>query len=1196
MCPAALGPGSRGCLELALLYVGAEREGEQDCYLHPAEDPEEAPVLHPPCLSPATPVAGLSAPHYSWRPQDGRLGLDDRERGDTILGVLKTGGWVLTTENVAILFTDVVGSTELSQGLSVEAADEVRRAHFSILRRAIAETGGTEVKNLGDGLMVVFPLASAAIDCAVAMQQGVERGNRHSQRPLGLRVGLSVGEATREADDYFGDPVIEAARLCAACEGGQALATDFLRAVAGRRIRHQCRPAGELTLKGLPHPVEAVEVLWEPLAATESAVTPLPSRLAVRPAVGVVGRELELQAIADAAKRVGGNQGREVLLVSGEAGLGKTTLVAEAARTAYDGGAVVLFGHCEEDLATPYQLFAEALRHYVTNARDIDLAAHVDALGSELVGLVPALQRRLPDLPPPKATDSDSERFLLFAAVVGLLAQISEQQPVVLVFDDLQWADTGSLLLLRHLQASEQALRVLVLGTYRDTELSQAHALVETLGLLRRSSGVSRIELTGLNDTEVLTFMEAAAGQKLDVTGVGLAHAVYRETDGNPFFVEEMLRHLSETGAIYQDARGRWVANDSLEQMALPDSVREVIGARVVRLGEGAQRVLSMAAVIGRDFDLDLVVRVTGRTEDEVLDVLDAASAVALVRELSDTTGRYSFAHSLIQHTLYQDLGATRRALAHRQVAEALEALLEGHPQDRAEELAHHYLAATRPVDTDKAVIYARQAGERALKALAPGDAVRYFSQALELTPDRVGSHPPQRIDLLIDLGTAQRQAGIPLFRETLFDAARQAREVGDADCLVRAALANNRGWFSSLGQVDQERVEILEAALTALPGADSPQRTLLLATLCSELSYSSSSLDRRLELAAEAKAMAERSNDPVARLQTLTLCDVATQIPSLNAKRLAETIEGLELAEELDDPLQLFLIATVADKPAMQAGQFELGHRCLTILKKTSDRLHQPTAMWIAAYREASYAQVAGDPVRAEELAAQALELGTESGQPDAFSIYGTQIIGIRRQQGRLAEMVPLVQDVVNENPGVPSYQGALALAHLEAENETMARQILESAAVDGFSLPLDAAWIDGIVANAWIAIQLQARSQAERLFDLLAPYSDQIPFDGVIPLEPIAMFLGGLAWVLGRDEQAEVYLSEALALARRGGMKYARAQTELLWGTMLTAHEGHDRMARAPKLLDRASAAAISHGYGAIERRATAVLAEIA
>src|SRR5438552_15744702 len=210
----------------------------------------------------------------------------------------------MTTENVAVLFTDMVGSTALASSLSPDAADELRRGHFAILRQAVAEAGGTEVKHLGDGLMVVFASASAALSCAVAMQQGTERENRSREQWVGLRVGLSGGEVTAEDDDYFGDPVIEASRLCASCEGGQVLAADVVRLMAGRRSRHECKPIGPLTLKGLPEPVEAVEVRWEPLGGTAATAVPLPGRLGVRPRAGVVSREAEMTTMSDAFKRV----------------------------------------------------------------------------------------------------------------------------------------------------------------------------------------------------------------------------------------------------------------------------------------------------------------------------------------------------------------------------------------------------------------------------------------------------------------------------------------------------------------------------------------------------------------------------------------------------------------------------------------------------------------------------------------------------------------------------------------------------------------------------------------------------------------------------------------------------------------------------------------------------------------------------
>jgi predicted ATPase len=543
-------------------------------------------------------------------------------------------------------------------------------------------------------------------------------------------VGLSVGEVSIQHGDHFGDPVIEATELCASCAEGHILATDMVRLMAGRRSRHACSPAGAQELPGLPEPVQTVEVTWEPVDRTVGSSVPLPGRLHTRTAVRVVGREEEIAELASAFKRVDSGQGRETLLISGEAGLGKTTLLARAAQSAFDQGACVLFGHCEEDLATPYQLFGEALTHYVTHASERQLLDHVDEHGGELARLVPALGSRFPDLPPSRATDSDTERYVLFAAVVGLLAMISRSQPVVLVLDDMQWADSASLHLLRHLIAAEQPLRVLVLGSYRNSRLTRSHPLLETLAALRRLPGISRIDLSGLDEPGVVSLMEAAAGHSLDDAGATLARALFRETDGNPFFVSEMLRHLNETGKIYQDEPGHWTTVADLGDAVLPDSVREVIGGRVVRLGKDAGRVLSMAAVIGRDFDLDVLARATKTSKDELLDILEAAAAVALVREPADASGRYSFAHALIQHTLYEDLGPNRRARAHRVVAEALEDLCGDRPGDRVSELARHWTSATQPIDLTKAISYSRQAGDAALGALAPADALRYYAQA----------------------------------------------------------------------------------------------------------------------------------------------------------------------------------------------------------------------------------------------------------------------------------------------------------------------------------------------------------------------------------------------------------------------------------------------------------------------------------
>ncbi len=1012
----------------------------------------------------------------------------------------------MTTETVTILFTDVVRSTELSQLLSVEAADEVRRGHFSILRQAIAKAGGTEVKNLGDGLMVAFTSTTAALSCAVAMQQGVERDNRNRVHSVGLRVGLSGGESTREEDDYFGEPVIEAARLCATCESGQILATDVVRMMAGRRNRHQCRSLGELTLKGLPDPVQTVEVLWEPIGGADSGTSiPLPSRLTIRPAGGVVGREAEVQMMVDAAKRVGAGEGCEVLLVSGEAGLGKTTLVAQAARTAFDYGAIVLFGHSEEDLATPYRLFAEALGHYVTHAPEDQLLAHIDEHGSELSRLVPALANRFPTLPPSKATDTDTERFLLFAAVVGLLATASEHEPVVLVLDDLQWADKGSLQLLRHVAASDVPMRLLVGGTYRDSELANTGALVETLAALRRLDRVSRVELVGLDDTGVLALMEAAAGHRLDDEAEGLAHAIYRETDGNPFFVSEVLRNLTETGAIRQNAEGRWVAEGSLDSIALPDSVREVIGARVLRLGPEAGKALSVASVIGRDFDLDLLARASKTSDDDLLDILDAAEAVALVRELADTPGHYNFTHALIQHTLYEDLGPTRRARTHRQVAEALEDLCGNRPGERVGELARHWFSASQPKDQAKALDYSRQAADAALGALAPGDALHYYRQALDLYR-REPSDETLRCDLLIGLGTAQRQTGDPAHRETLLEAAAIAKGLGDPHRLVTAALANNRGHASVAGQLDTERVAVLEEALEALGDRDSVETALLLATLCAELSYSDE-LERQRRLAAEATAMSRRLGDPLSLVRVMSLVHSVT-VPheSLDA-RLSDLAEAVSIVRTVGDPIAEFFANFNRAFACLEAGNRTEFDTHIDACNAIADHLDQKYERWVVAYMRSMRALLAGDTDAAEEHANSALTIGADSA-PEALSVYGGQLLSIRRVQGRLSEVVDLIAQAAVDNPGLPILRAALARILCELDRRDEALAIVGDDLADGMAqFPHDTAWLPAMTNLSYVSIQLAQHDTAELLYQQILPRHAQVASVGSAIDGPVAL-----------------------------------------------------------------------------------------
>ena len=411
----------------------------------------------------------------------------------------------------------------------------------------------------------------------------------------------------------------------------------------------------------------------------------------------------------------------------------------------------------------------------------------------------------------------------------------------------------------------------------------------------------------------------------------------------------------------------------------------------------------------------------------------------------------------------------------------------------------------------------------------------------------------------------------------------------------MAAALANNRGLFSSLGSVDDEKVALLETVLDEMPTEDSDERALLLATLSNELTYGRP-LGERAVLAHGAKDMARRLDQPATIVRVLNLVEQPLEAPPTLQERLADTAEALSLAESLEDPSLHFFAAVYRRINTLNAGDVELPAACLTVMRSLSDRLRQPILQWITTFHEAAQAMLLGDHQRAEVLATEALTIGTECGQPDALSFYGTQLLIIRHQQGRLGELVPIIEAVASETGMASYYNGALAAVYLDAGAESRALDLLETGANEGFrSLRMGIGWLDGITAYTEVAIELAASEPSRLLFDLLAPYHDQIGYNGLMPHEPVAMYLGALASVLGRYEVVEVFLDEASEFNQRTGATFARARTELARGRMLAdrgARSDHDR-ARA--ILNEVRTDAAARGFGSVERRADSALRDL-
>ena len=798
----------------------------------------------------------------------------------------------------------------------------------------------------------------------------------------------------------------------------------------------------------------------------------LPPALAQVAAKPFVGRRRAVDLIADTWKQALDGTPR-ALLLSGEPGIGRTRMAAEGSRFAVADGEV-LFGRCDEGMGIPYQPFVEALTGFVSKHPGLELAERLGRYPEELARLVPDLERLL-DLRPRMQSDADTERYRLFTAVEDWLATASLAAPVVLVLDDLHWATRPTLLLLRYLLRFNARARMLVVGTYRDTELSRDHALAQILPELSRQPGVERLPVRGLDEAEVLQLIEVIGGDRVNELGElpALAAAIHTETDGNPFFVVEVLRSFLETrdNADERPAGG----------LVVPQGIREVLGRRLSQLSPVTNEMLACAAVIGAEFDVALLGDVTDADPLALEDALAEAAAARLIEERTGQPGTYRFAHTLVRDTLYRELRSARRIRLHRAVGEALEARAED-ADDVLPELAHHFGESIGVVNVTKAVKFAAAAGDRALHQLAPDEAASYFGRALELldlvdTPD----DGVERIELLIRLGAAERLSGDASHRKTLLRASALAERGGHDDQLVRAALANSRGLWSVSGAIDEEKVRVLERALKTPQAADDAVNARLRATLAAELVFDADN-QRRWDLSLEAVAAARRAGDAQLLAEVLSVHATTLWAPGHLAARRAAGDEALAIASALGDPELLARILVWARAvPAFEAMDLTALDQSLEAAAALGDDLHHPTVRWATAVFRSSRELLAGRVPEAEELALAGLELGQEAGQPDAFVIFAGQLWFLRYEQGRADEILDTVQSVIEQVPGLPAWHTMLGVSYCETGRAEAAREVFESVAQNDFDdLPADATGLLALAAASIMCAYLRDRARA--------------------------------------------------------------------------------------------------------------------
>jgi DNA-binding SARP family transcriptional activator/class 3 adenylate cyclase/tetratricopeptide (TPR) repeat protein len=1102
---------------------------------------------------------------------------------------------------VTFLLTDVEGSTPLWDAHPQATATAMAR-HEELITATVGAHRGHVVKARGEGdsTLSVFPRASDAAAAAVALRDVLAVEAWPEGLELRTRVAIHTGEAQLRGGDYYGGTLNRAARIRALAAGGEVLCSRATADLVADTLPSdvELREVGTYDLEGLRR-AETVYALaprivsdsdharpeLKPPPAAGDAHLPLPARLRLE---GVfVGRDRESAALATAFEAVRDDEGRRLVLVAGEPGVGKTTLAARFARAAHAKGAVVLYGHCDEGLGIPYQPWAETLAHLVRHAPEAVLGAHVAARGGELGRLAPDLAQRV-RVPPLASTDPEADRYRLFGAVVDLLVRISNEAPVVLLLDDLHWADPPTLELVRHVVGAEAPVRLLLVATYRDTDIGDDHPLAATLAALHREPGMERIALSGLDPDSIGALLEAAAGHDLDADGRGLRDALAAETDGNPFFVTEILRHLVETDTLRPRDDGRWAPTTDAIPVSLPTTVREVIIQRVARLGDDARRLLTVASVIGRDFDVGLLTDVADADEAVVLDSLDMATAAALIRPAAGEADRYTFVHALVEHALFDALSPARRRRFHGRVAEWLEARCGTDPGDRIGELAYHWLEdGDQP---DKAIDCASRAGARALAQLAPDDALHWYRQALDVLDRTSDPDDSRRGAVLTGLGDAQRQTGDPAHRETLLAAARLAEHLGDSELLARAVTTNSRGMLNAVGGVDAERLAALEAAHMASEGTATPARALVLATLAAELAFADRARMRRV--AQEAIDLARRLGDDATLVTVITRLQAAVGSPDTLADRISLADESIAAAERTGDSVLRWYAAAMSYTPALESGDVEAFERQVDIVDRLAREIGQPFMRWISAIARSVREQLDGHLDRAEELATEAFEIGRDNGQPDALVFFAGALVGIRIDQGRIGELVGLAENP-QDTPGVPGTRAVAALCYCDLDRRAEARALLDTDVSANFSgLPFDPMWTSFMSLYAHVAETLGDRRAAIQLVELLEPWREQIATSGAgIWGGSIAHPLGLVLATAGRHDEAEKAFAEAAAVHEHIGAPILLAQTRVDWARLLCQRDPE----RSRELARAAHTVAGDLGAGSIERSARELLDQL-
>jgi class 3 adenylate cyclase/tetratricopeptide (TPR) repeat protein len=1065
-------------------------------------------------------------------------------------------------QTLTIMMTDVEGSTALRRTRGDRFVNEILGLHGAIVRDQIGTCGGEERQFLGDGYLLSFPSSLAAVRCAVGIQRAHgEHNSSDQQRQVRVRIGIHLGEVSERDGLLYGQAVHVAARITAEAAGGQILVSDAVRQNVEPKGEWRLVDSGLFWLKGLEERWRLFEVSrGQAPALPRQGVMPPP----LTPMVGRDNEQANLRRAVDEA--LAGHGG--LALVAGEAGVGKSRLVAEIGGEAEARGIRVLTGHCVEmDSAPPYLPYVEMIEQAITSPRSpLALREALGDVGPEIARMAPALRRLYPDIAPPVELPAELARRYLWNSFREFVTRGAQTQPLLLVLDDLHWADDSTLLLTEYLAPLLPEMPVRIIGTYRDDEVDTSHPLSRVITQLGRRRLIDRISLRRLSFGGVRAMVEVLAGQPPPEE---LVRVIDSETEGNPFFVEELYLHLAESGVLL-DEGGRVRPDLKVDEASVPDSIRLVVGERLSRLSGPTREALVAAAVAGRVFPPDFVGELAGVDTDALVDAFEEAEAARLIAPVKGD-GNLAFSHELIRQTLLADLSTLKRERLHLRAANAIERRYADDLEEHAADLTHHLSRAGRLADRPRLVRYLTIAGERAAGAAAFDDAVAHFQQALSFLER---STQDTRAELLERLAMALRSIGRwDDALTTMNEALDLYQALGRTDALGRLswAMVSQLTWTARV----PEAVQAARRALGALGDIASADRARLLSAMAWAVGLGNDHATAK-QMFDQARALADQVGDERA------LADVL-QMETSHHFGYAEYVEGvsagLRAAEVFDREGALWDLCSVQAFVIYQDGALGSHEQAIRLADKTmaiAQRLSHLGATFLLLLYRAREAATLADLESLEALGPQMIDICQRGSLPWLY--VGHLCLGlVAHWRGDAVRAEPEIRRAVQlEAPGAFSGSSTSILvrhlAHVGRVEEVMTiYQSERSKLPSPDRVNSHGSWVRlfGLVEALYLCgFSDDAAALSPLVEKVLEHGPDWVTFDGRLVLTSAGM----AAAAGGRWELAERHFAEAELHAKSMNNRLELAELRRLRARMLLDRDGTGDRALAADLLQAA------------------------